>query len=308
MIETKDCTDTLLSRRLNVIFHGLFVFLQHRGNGGRTGITALMPNVGPYHAYLAGNWLAELALAPGEYDLTGVEPGDGEFNPMHHDMLRDSRRRPGLSQHELYAQLHLPQPSFIWSLRSVQMEARTRKGDKVKVQAAHTHVFVYAVKGKLFDIRLGDHPWAPDSDRVPRIANLHVFNSPETRPRVAHHLDEFQTATSMMHNVELRLDDPPPLLPGIPGTKEFPAAVQGVARAELEDLASRNIRMAELGRIARRILLQPDRTAAAKWLDLGSVWEVLDELSEPLSCTTPGGDGGGSDGGGGTGGDDGGDD
>ncbi|MBL8219418.1 MAG: hypothetical protein JNL62_09315 [Bryobacterales bacterium] len=309
MTEIKECKNALKGKRLNVIFHGLFVFVQNMRRGRRAGITALLPNVGPYHGYLAGNWLSELSLAPGDYALTGVETGDGEFNRRDHFLFRNCRTRPSVSRFELYAQLSLPQPEFIWSLRSVDMPARTRRGELVTVRAAHTHVFVYRVseKGELFDIRLGEHPWAPDADYVSDFANLHVFNSPETRPRVAHHLDEFQTATSLLNNIELRLDDTPPLLPGIPGRNSFPAAVQGVARAELEDLSSRNIRLGEMGRLIRKIMLRADKGYSPnKWLDLGSVWEVIDELSEPLSCTTPGGQGGGEDGGGGTGGDEGG--
>lgn len=302
---TRGCLNDYQGKILNVIFHGLFVFVQRRfaeGGRQRRGITALMPNVGPYHAYLAGNWLSEISMAPGKYKLRGVEEGSGEFNRRHHQLLRGSSLRPSLSQHELFARIKLPQPEFIWSLRSVEMMAVRRGQVKVAVRAAHTHVFVYKVSGELHDIRLGEHPWAPDADYSPRIANLHLFNSPETRPRVAHHLDEFHTATSMIHNVELRLDDTPPLLPGIPAQSDFPAAIQGVARAELEDLASRNIRLGEMGRLIRKTLLQrPSPRPGSRWIDVGSIWEVIDELSEPLSCTAPGGDEGNPDDGGGEG-------
>jgi len=52
---------------LNVLFHGLFVFVD-RPNG----IEVLIPDMGADHVYRAGEWLGETTLARGSYELSGV--------------------------------------------------------------------------------------------------------------------------------------------------------------------------------------------------------------------------------------------
>lgn len=270
------------TRYLNIIFHGLIVFIQRRDRDNkRSGIRVLIPNMGPNHAYLAGNWLGEIALAPGSYELRGVEPGEAKFDPERHTMLPETFQRPALTTHDCWVQMDVPQPHLIWSTRHVTLQAVDGRGNQFAMPAAHTHVFTFKASGHLHDIRLGEHPWAPDADHTSTFANLHVFASPESRPRVSHHVDEFHLANTLLYNVELRLAEAPPHLPPIPPRREFPALLRNmVARPELEDLASRNIRMTEMGRLVRQ----------GKTPDIGSIWEVVDELSEPLACTTEGGD------------------
>lgn len=270
------------TKYLNVIFHGLIVFVQRRDvDNKRNGVRALIPNMGPNHAYLAGNWLGEIALASGTYELRGVKAGTAKFDSQRHTMMEGAFQRPALTTHDCWVSIEMPQPHLIWSTRHVILDAEDGRGNPIRMPAAHTHVMTFQVDGALHDVRLGEHPWAPDADHVSTFANLHVFASPESRPRVSHHVDEFHLANTLLHNVDLRLTQPPPHLPPIPPRNQFPILLRGmVARPELEDLASRNIRMTEMGRLVR----------TGKTLDVGSIWEVVDELSEPLACTVEGGD------------------
>jgi hypothetical protein len=276
---------------LNIVFQGLIVFFQNRppASPGKS-ITALIPNVGCDHAYRAGNWLSEISLAPGEYKLSGVDPdGSAEFCDADHTILRPAQMRPVLSHHELFVRLELPQPHNIASFRTVGIppqnlyDSASLPGGITCINVAHTHVFSYNVSKPLHDVRLGDHPWAPDADYCSECANLHVFASPETRPRVPHHVDEFHLAATLLHNIELHLKENLPFLPPLPTPYEIHRkGVHGVVQAELEDLSGRNMRLNEMGRVIRRNI---DRDG---WLDIGGIWSIIDELSEPLACAACG--------------------
>jgi hypothetical protein len=283
---------------LNVIFQGLIVFFQDTSDEDpkKHKITALMPNVGADHSYRAGNWLAEVSLAAESYKLTGVKAGDKLFNPREHTMLPKVSLRQVVSRHEVFARIELDLPEQLWSFRTVTLDEDVFVDPRFLQQhglkemlVANTHIFTYHVKdgSELHDVRLGEHPWAPDADYDATVANLHVIAGPECRPRVAHNIDEFHTATALMNDVELRLKENTGLLPPIPSQTTINERVQGVSQAELEDLTSRYIRLTEMGRIIRRRKIGPDQRPTPQ--DIGGVWEVIDELSESLSCGTSGG-------------------
>jgi hypothetical protein len=302
-----ECATESKTKTLNVIFQGLIVFFQNRADtNGLRSITALIPNLGTDHAYRAGNWLSEISLAPGAYQLGKVDlDGDGDFCEKEHTILKGLNIRPVLSQHELCVSLQLPQPHHIASFRTVSIPRSAFVNpaclpcDMKCLNVAHTHIFTYKVSGHLHDVRLGDvnpdknstdiaaaHPWAPDADHCSEIANLHVLASPETRPRVPHHVDEFHLAASLLHDFELQLKENLPYLPPVPSQQEIDdRGVKGVIQAELEDLCSRNVRLGEMGRVIRRKI---DAAGDDGLLDIGGIWSVIDELSEPLACTPPG--------------------
>jgi hypothetical protein len=128
------------------------------------------------------------------------------------------------------------------------------------------------------NVRLGDHPWAPDANPDLNSANLHIFASPETRPRIAHNMDEFHMATALLSNIDLHLRTVKPL-PAYPKQDQIDCdlGVPGlVVPEELEDLPSRNIRMADLGELRRQRQ------------SLDCVWYPFEEFADPGSCTSPG--------------------
>jgi hypothetical protein len=74
---------------LNVIFHGLCVFV-----GKRNEIEVLLPDLSPVHVFRAGVWLAETNIRPGaQLSLEGVTPGTAIFERRENLLIRPRRAR-----------------------------------------------------------------------------------------------------------------------------------------------------------------------------------------------------------------------
>ncbi len=280
---------------LFVILHGLVMLSQTKD-----GFDALIPNVGTGHAYRAGNWLAEIGFNPYDYRLTMQQatPGTGIVRPDRHTLI-PARVRRGLIEHECVVTISLPFPNVdVASYRTVALDPKkdligsdahgvlravahaTASPAASLIYVSNVHIFRYDAKpGTLPNVRLGDHPWAPDANRELASANLHIFASPETRPRVAHNVDEFHLATAMLSNIDLHLKTVKPL-PAYPDQKtidsDLKVATRLVVPEELEDLPSRNIRMSDLGDLRRRRQ------------SLNNMWDPFEEFADPGSCTSPG--------------------
>jgi hypothetical protein len=282
---------------LCVIIHGLVMLSQYDD-----GIDALIPNVGTSHAYRAGNWLAEIGFNPYDYQLRvqQVRPGHGAIDETRHTLIPAPVRR-GLIEHECIVSISLPRPNInVVSYRTVELDPTldlfgpdaptvlqavaqsTGYPHPSPIRVSNVHIFLYkVVPGTLPNVRLGDHPWAPDANPDLTSANLHIFASPETRPRIAHNMDEFHMATALLSNIDLHLRTVKPL-PPYPGQDQIDRelGVRGlVVPEELEDLPSRNIRLADLGELRRQRQC------------LGKVWDPFEEFADPGSCTSPGGKG-----------------
>jgi len=271
---------------LNVVIHGLVFPYQDMKGGKPDGIRALIPNVGAAHAYLAGNWLGEVTLAPGQYELAGVRSGVGTFDENEHSLIKGTLR-PG-AERESYATIHFPQPDAIRCFRIITLKRKQLNGDSSRevlaasgtpgeLKMADVHIFHYQCSRRLMDVRLGNHLWAPDADRSKNFCNLHIFASPQTRPFAIHNLDEFRAGMSLLQNVDLSLENPEPI-PPLPRPGEMEALWGGqVLREELEDLPSRNIRLTDMGNLLR------DKK------DLMNAWSPFEDLGEPGSCKSGGG-------------------
>ena len=104
---------------VNVIFRGLFIFIQHRDKLTKTNyLEIVMPNVGEEHVYKAGGFLQQTTLGPSiyPYGITHIQGGKAEFNPERNVILKDAPLAPNLTPAQVYAKFVLPQPVEIHSL------------------------------------------------------------------------------------------------------------------------------------------------------------------------------------------------
>src|SRR5262245_4388261 len=113
MESTKVDTSRLpgIKGKLNVILHGLFVFVH---NDEKKDITAYIPNMGSEHQYKAGNWLAETNLAEhGVFELQRVTAGTNKLVPEK-NLIVEGIRVPTNSHgdHSIYATLRFPYPPY----------------------------------------------------------------------------------------------------------------------------------------------------------------------------------------------------
>ena len=98
---------------VNVIFRGMFLFLQRKQM-----IDVLIPNIGTEHVYRAGLFLGETSLTPrpiGEpYVLRGVELGAEGFPSL---PFGGYRYRSNITQDDVWARVVVPRPFKLYSLR-----------------------------------------------------------------------------------------------------------------------------------------------------------------------------------------------
>src|SRR6266567_4396166 len=101
---------------VNVIFHGLFLFVEQNGF-----LDVLIPNMGKEHVCRAGTFLAEETLIPlplaTPYFLDGVTAGAKEFDDDKNIVFEDQDFDRTASLDLVYARIVLPKPAEIVSLR-----------------------------------------------------------------------------------------------------------------------------------------------------------------------------------------------
>jgi hypothetical protein len=101
---------------VNVIFHGLYLFVQQRQH-----IDVLIPNMGDGHVYRAGAFLAEESLEARPlhrpYALTGVSGGDATFDNTKNVVFQNQDFDHDAGPDKVYARIVLPYPAEIRSLR-----------------------------------------------------------------------------------------------------------------------------------------------------------------------------------------------
>ena len=101
---------------VNVIFHGLFLFVQQDGF-----LDVLIPNMGSEHVYRAGTFLAEETLLPmplaTPYFLSGVTCGNAKFATNINIVFQGQDFDHSASADDVYARIVIPVPDEIVSLR-----------------------------------------------------------------------------------------------------------------------------------------------------------------------------------------------
>jgi hypothetical protein len=101
---------------VNVIFHGLFLFVPQKGF-----MDVIIPNMGMDHVYRAGTFLIEESMAPAPvgapYFLNGVTGGDDGFDHKKNIVFDDQDFNHSASQDDVFARIVLPVPIEIVSLR-----------------------------------------------------------------------------------------------------------------------------------------------------------------------------------------------
>jgi hypothetical protein len=194
---------------VNVIFHGLFLFVQRRDF-----MEVLIPNMGFDHAYRAGVFLAEETLSPLPLDhpylLDDVTGGDERFDTDKNIVFenQDYDRDAGLDK--VYARIILPTPIEILSLRPTNepynayvdasgvVNGRTTSGLQILRYAAD---FDKEVKIRPHGARLQTH-----SIDGKEFLNLHIIAEDDafvTDPE--HSLDGFQKTLQLLPGLRGRI-------------------------------------------------------------------------------------------------------
>jgi hypothetical protein len=152
---------------LNVIFHGMFAFVPDK-----TGITAVVPDLGAEHLYFAGAWMRENPLVRGRKHQLHVT-GAKAMPPICHEehaVIHSERVRPNLGRS--YCTVRLPFPHKIVGMRHAPVGSFKFTGlQKPACERVPTlEAFVY--KGTTSeDSFTPENPWRPG-------ANLHLFANP----------------------------------------------------------------------------------------------------------------------------------
>jgi len=241
------------SGRLNVILHGLFVFRETAH-----GIQALIPDMGTEHAYRAGNWLGETALANRRtYVLQGVTEGKpSRFSRDANIVL--PRRAAAMAHdghgggHGVYATLDFPFPEKMISLGRIPLNpAKDLGGDDrpgVKAKCVSTvQILTYSFPDDAA-LLLTDHYWEPVVD-ARDFVNLHIFAEPERPPSHGHMRMAFQVSAALVLGSSITLKRPPGIADLAAEAAHLPP---GVHALELEDLVQRQRRMQSMGQAIRQ--------------------------------------------------------
>jgi hypothetical protein len=257
---------------LNVVLHGAYAFVRRKDS-----IEALIPSL-KHHVFRAGNWLGETELRNRGvvYELQGVKPGAAEFDPDRNLIVKSNDRPQDPSAR---ITLRFPLPKQIYSLRiadvprgSFQHPDALRRDQPVE-HVATLQVFVYDFEdeNQLFlKAKNGEgHYWEPafTGDSI----NLHIFSSEDHYGRLSNSEEDFNECAELLGS-PVRLDTS--LAPT--GILEPNGLPHGVSEPETEDLSTRTLRMARLGRLV------------ARNADANLAWYGNDALDgNPIGCGSP---------------------
>jgi hypothetical protein len=256
--------------RLNVLFHGTFVFCKHSTSYTNRTVTVLIPLIDS-HIVKAGNWLGETSLVGGDnvvYRLTedalatSVEPAP--FPSDHNLIIKNNLHVANLSS-LLHARLVLPMPDRIITPRRGEVNAsefgnqfeELRKNEKLSYNGylGSVMIFTYRIKN-LARLRLerdpkerGSHPWIPmalgPTPSAPAgTVHLHIYSEHEVEEGLEEPELAFNRMMTLFQSFPLALGRTP--FNAKLETKELP---DGVQPEECEDLSLRTERMVKLGRM-----------------------------------------------------------
>jgi hypothetical protein len=152
---------------LNVIFHGMFAFVPDK-----TGITAVVPELGAEHVYFAGAWRRENPLVRGrkhQLHMSGAKampPISGD----EHAVIHCEKAKPNLGRS--YCTVRLPFPHHIVGLRRAPAGSFRFTG-----RQKPTCERVPTVEAFVYKSASADASFTPENQWRP-VANLHVFADP----------------------------------------------------------------------------------------------------------------------------------
>ena len=235
--------------QLNVIFHGLFVFVERPDN-----IEVLIPDMGAAHVYRAGEWLGETTFAPGHYELTGTSAGGDPFEDTKNLIVTGVE--PQSSDDGVYARLTFLRPNRIHSLRPITLDPRSlslQSEDLVTSRTVSTiQVFNYTIADPT-QVKLSNHPINTSAQLLNGsfFMSLHIIAGPD-QPELPEHTQlGFSSAIGLLPGMKekIRLLSSPKVPP--PQRSDVPP---GVIFEELIDLAVRTEQLGIHGRHVREVL------------------------------------------------------
>jgi hypothetical protein len=257
---------------LNVLFHGLFVFVEKE-----TEIEVLIPDMGSDHVYRAGEWLGEITLQPDKvYELTGVTGGGGAFAPDKNMIVRDLPASTG--KKGVCARLKLLRPKNITSLRPVTLgpDCLTIEDEKNLVTSrtvSAEHVFTYDIDNDdPTQVKLGDHVMSTSAQKFKDgdfYMNLHIIAGPDHAEQEPHVKGGFDRAIELIPHLQDKVTlIHPRKFPLLKRTDELPA---GCIFEEFLELNQRVERLAYYGRDIRELLSLHADAVLPEWDDLVGV-------------------------------------
>jgi len=258
---------------LNVILHGLVAIEETL-----TGIRALIPDLGEAHVYRAGTWLGEVTLhRGGTYKLDGVIPGRESIDPRRNLVFHGP---PALPQH-LYAEIQLPRPKAIYSLRRVSIDPEQLFTGKAVQRITSSEIATLQVLTYEFQdetkLCLTNHWWVPYL--VDGVVNLHIMAERDGAdcPCDEHSAHAFEAGVDLFPGLDLR----------VRRGQQIPLALEmkpedlphGVLLEETIDLLPRMEKLKAIGGSIRQYDGQLIRMANKRQLSVGLG-------DDPLTCTT----------------------
>jgi len=184
---------------VNVIFHGLFLFVQQNGF-----LDVLIPNMGSDHVYRAGTFLAEETLLPrplsSPYHLSGVTGRDASFDTAKNIVFEGQDYDHAASQDDVYARILLPVPVEIVSMRPTQdpLIADFDPGNLVNNKNP-CGVQVLRYKAANLDaVQLVPHSAELGLNRGNVFLNLHIIAEPDRDLDVDHVRNGFEMALALL--------------------------------------------------------------------------------------------------------------
>jgi hypothetical protein len=225
--------------RLYVLFHGLVSLVQGPGDEFRAFALA----IGTDHQYRLGSWLREERMPKGTRGAlqgvtAAVKTRSNVLNPKLNPTIK-LEDWPNDRDPRIWASFSLPRPRKIHYLGLGKAEiANSSALIYPTKKACGLTVFEYKVSGPFEDLRMSSTTgsevfWKAESFTEfpggPKIATLHVFNSPSTMPSDPNHsVDEFALSTDFLGRPEVKFAKKPvdldvqPELPG--GLSSFEAS------------------------------------------------------------------------------------
>jgi hypothetical protein len=226
--------------RLYVLFHGLVSLVQ----GPKDEFRAFALAIGPDHQYRLGSWLHEDRMPKGTRGvLRGVSAAPKTKSNVLNPKLNPTialKAWPDANDPDVWASFSLPRPRKIHYQGLGKAEVVNSKLlIHPSPKACGLTVFEYKVSGPFEDLQLA----STTSDEIfwkataftefpeggPKIATLHVFNSPSSMPNDPNHsVDEFALSAKFLGRPEVSYAKKPvdldtqPELPG--GLSSFEAA------------------------------------------------------------------------------------
>lgn len=199
---------------VNVIFHGLFLFVQQSPPGQTPYIDVLIPNMGTDHVYRAGAFLAEETLLPrpvnDPYFLANVTGGAAVFDPTANVVFPHQNYKTSAGPDEVYARIVLPVPAQIVSLRpaATPIIPDIDPGNLFTVQTP-CGVQLLRYRARLdplgnpdfADVALANHSAELVLNANSQCLNLHIFNEEDHNVPQEHAGYGFQKILQLLPNL-----------------------------------------------------------------------------------------------------------